>query len=122
MTEQERDIYDEAVDYFTAHPDEIPNAWCRPTTYPYGILFGFASKKRDVGTPDGPGSRCGCITEVATGKYNAETQEATLFIQSCRGVPRGGTQILVESLPIFRDINRELDKMLYRDVPRGKGK
>jgi len=62
------DKYSRAVEYLTAHPEEIPQAWSRQDVHPYGCLFSFAAPDDNAvditGTVSSQGQTCGCLTMI----------------------------------------------------------
>ena len=125
-----KDRYDEAVEYLTAHPEEIYKSWANPYCEPGGCLFGFYTKEPAAYIWDAYGSACGCLTQAKAGQvvvYNkckielrAFTQELTDEIRNDPRIPNSPpNQGLAESiaycktwapvLPVFAEYRRKLD-------------
>jgi hypothetical protein len=103
-----KDRYDKAVAYLTKHPDEIIHAWRNPEGEPGGRLFQF------VGTTDGYGESCGCLTEVKDGIRRAQTPALTKAIRADIRIPKGPQWLTAKDLPVFAEWQRRLDKELNR--------
>lgn len=105
------DIYDEAVEYLTKHPEKIEEAWNYTDARVGGILFEYT----------GPG--CGCLTQVKTGSelFKGPTPELEEAIRADPRIPLGVDSITVESLPVFAEWRRRLDKELGRRPPDSCG-
>lgn len=115
MTTKTKDKYDEAVEYLTEHPEEILQAWYLPSGAPEPdhighCLFGI------VATHESIGSHCGCLTQIAAcGHYpEAETPELTKAIRADMRIPKKGSLVTVEDLPVFAEWQRRIDKELGR--------
>ena len=84
-----KDKYEEAVEYFVKHPDEILNAWFSPAEHKYGCLFQFCnpSGSQYENRPDG--RRVGCLTMVRNGIIypDAWTDELTQAIRVDNRLP-----------------------------------
>ena len=107
-----KDKYDEAIAYLTEHPEEIYRAWHTCGTHPHGCLFEFCS-------PDGSnnkradGEKCGCLTMVrGLSKIGgvAWTDALTEEIRTDERLPKSGSEITVEHLPVFAEWQRRLDR------------
>ena len=113
----EPDGYDDAVEYLTAHPEEIHIAWAAHSNYPAGALFRFASRS-------GGGERvergvCGCLTMIrgGGGRWIAATPELDLAIRQDERIPMDGAEITPDHLPIFAGWQRRIDRELGRTPP-----
>jgi hypothetical protein len=103
-----KDQYDKAVAYLTKHPDKIIYAWENPDGELGGRLFQF------MGTTDGYGESCGCLTQVKSGIRRAKTPALTKAIRADARIPEGPQWITVNDLPVFAEWQRRLDKELKR--------
>ncbi len=99
-----RDKYDEAIDYLTESPDEILDAWDEALYHSAGDLFRYC----------GDGYRCGCLTQVKAGQYEAATPELTTEIRADHRIPSDPESITVLDLPVFAEWQRRMDKMGIR--------
>jgi hypothetical protein len=107
------DRYELAVDYLTAHPEEIREAWENAYTHPHGCIFKYAAPHEWMRTPSG--EKCGCLTMVRGGAYVAATPELTAMIRADERLPGGsGDGITVDHLPVFAGWQRRLDHLLNR--------
>ena len=108
------DKYDKAIEFLTDHPEKIPIAWSDPIQYEGGCLFQFA-------TPTGKYNArlrdAGCLTQihgspkVMAGDLNPVLVEQIVADQR---IPSKSEDITVESLPVFAEWQRRLDKELNR--------
>jgi hypothetical protein len=129
-----KDKYDHAIDYLTANPEEIYEAWASPGAYEGrgGELFGFvapdwtdcsASAKYE-GMRSGT---CGCLQQIRAakvedGKDGTSGHAAMAYwnrlwdlIASDRRIPVSGSDITVEDLPVFAEWQREVDEKRKQD-------
>jgi hypothetical protein len=108
------DKYDAAVEYLTAHPDEIFHAWQKPG-HPHHNLFApvTPSGMYECRTDD---KTCGCLTMIRfCNSYVAHTDRLTRFIRDDNRIPQGGSEVTVDHLPIFAGWQRRIDKELGRE-------
>lgn len=114
------DSYDEAIDYFTQHEDEISQAWQSPKTHRYGYLFGFLTPNRDSCLRS-DGLQCGCPTSVKNQSHVAWTDELTLAILQDEYIPRYFNSMIgqarLDAMPYIADAQRLADKLLGRSEP-----
>lgn len=114
-----KDKYDKAIEYLTANPREIFNAWGCPNTHVAGCLFmpagpttGFL--KDDVWPMRKDGLLCGCLTTIRQNGGHfprlAWTDELTQEILQDTRIPDDCTLITVSDLPVFAEWQRRLDK------------
>lgn len=96
------DKYDEQIACLTLNPARIVDAWALGD-----CLFQGASHDGEVGP-------YGCLTMVRTGAWNAATPELTEQIRNDMRIPSNCFGITVESLPVFAEWQRRLDKELGR--------
>lgn len=114
------DVYDKAIAFLRKHPERIYRAWVDPTREPGGALFSFTSRSRkaELSRETHPiyGDRmsCGCLTQIRGGDYAAPTKALTAAIRDDERIPAISTLIDVESLPVFAEWQRRLDKELGR--------
>ena len=102
------DKYDKAIEYLTDHPSEIERAWNNPRNHEMGCLFTYAQH------PVFDRFMCGCLTQIREGGMGAQTKELTKAIRADRGIPFRAEDITVETLPVFAEWQRRLDKELGR--------
>lgn len=100
------DKYDEAIAVLTAdpRPENITGAWSCPWLHEAGCLFKMVS------------DRCGCLTQVRNTPYeynqnidpklNAIIEE----IAADERIPKISHEITIESLPVFAEWQRRLDR------------
>ena len=111
------DIYDEAVDYLTEHPDEILECWNNPYRMRAGILFTHVSARASI---DVEFMRCGCLTQVAMERdlddpsYRADTNALTDAIRADASIPKHPEDIQAADLTTFARWQRRIDKDLGR--------
>lgn len=117
--DKKMDRYDEAVAYFQGitnvvdFREAISHAWNWPSSVKGGCLFLFC-------TPDGmprvksglDGTRCGCLTEVRAGFKIAWTTDLTNRIFADERIPNSAEDITPESLSVFAEWRRIIDKEL----------
>lgn len=110
------DIYDEAVEYLTQHPEKIPDAYSFSEETMGGALF------QDV-TPTGrhdfvmqPGfKRFGDLVSIKRDeRYIAPTQQLTDLIRFDPRLPKEMEDISVAMLTVFAEWQRHLDKIIPR--------
>lgn len=107
---RERDKYDEAIEYLTAHPEAIAWAWMAPLKAPGGCLFQFATQS---GYAVGGGRCCGCLTTIKSGIHVACNDFLTDAIRADERIPLSHL-VTFEHLPIFADWQRRIDAILDR--------
>ena len=103
---QQKDAYDEAIEYLTAHPNEILDAWDYPARKPGGVLFSIVSKNNAM--------CCGCLVQIAGCAFKAQTPELTAAILADKRIPTNRESIRVEDLPVFAEWQRRIDHELGR--------
>lgn len=114
-----KDKYDEAVEYLTAHPEVISEAWNRPHKTRGGCLF---MPTDVVYNEDFQEARCGCLTQIrrSEGIYsNGPTPELTAAIRADERIPKTKETITVDSLPVFAEWQRRIDTELNRSEVKG---
>ncbi len=71
-------------------------------------LFNFASNlDRQI-------NHCGCLTHIACGYMEAQTEELTQAIRNDPRIPGDSEYITLDDLPVFAEWQRRLDKELNR--------
>lgn len=98
------DKYDKEIAELTANPNEIYMHWVCASP-----LFQFATR-RSLGSLIG----CGCLTQVRSLAFEAETPELTASVRADKRIPKYAQDISVEDLPVFAEWQRRLDKELKR--------
>lgn len=93
-----KDMYDEAIDYLTQHPEQIGLAWSSPSKHVAGCLFKFVSDE----------SNGGCLTmihsapsEFTGGKWHCE-------IVADDRIPDSSYDIRVKDLLVFAEWQRKI--------------
>jgi len=133
-TIREPDVYDEAIEYLTAHPEDIYDAWASPGAYEGrgGELFGFVAPQWDdshYSVKDRNGVRvgtCGCLQQIREAKgegFDGTSGHAVMSywnrlwdaIASDRRIPSDASDITVEDLPVFAEWQREIDEKRKQD-------
>jgi hypothetical protein len=122
-TSAQGDYYDQAVAHFTAHPEEIEEAWKTEGgvtgTHRFGRLFSHLSTDRTDGY-------CGCPSMVKAGAV-AASAPLTKAVRALPLLPArfDGSEepgecdpLTVESLPAFAAAQRLADDMLGRTPPQ----
>lgn len=99
-----KDKYDEAIDYLTANPTLVGEAWNDPRRSPGGCLFIYAER--------GESNHCGCLTQVRKGILPAQTPKLTAEIRADERIPCYPADITIEMLPVFAEWQRRLDREL----------
>lgn len=92
-----KDKYDRAVEYLTQYPENISGAWGAGIT-----LFQYC----------GDGQYFGCLTEVKSLCFPAETEKLTKAIRLDNRIPKKGCDIKPEHLHVFAEWQRRLDREL----------
>jgi len=107
------DKYDKAIAYLEgcngSFESEVDRAWSTPFDHPAGCLFSIVAKdyygKHDTG----------CLTMIRrTEDFRAETDELTEAIRTDERIPTSAMDITHESLPVFAEWQRRLDRELNR--------
>jgi hypothetical protein len=102
-----KDKYDIAVEYLTAHPEQILAAWEDPSTHSAGCLFAFATADQD--------DACGCLTTIRRyARERAATESLTLAIRADKRIPCNASDIAPANLPVFAEWQRKIDAALDR--------
>jgi hypothetical protein len=107
-TPTEPDKYDEAIAFLTANPGRIYDAWASPAYMRGGCLFAW------VGVHGYNGTNAGCLTQVHSGYRVGCTEELTKAIREDMRIPMGVRDVTADSLPVFAEWQRRLDKELNR--------
>lgn len=114
------DIYDKAIDHLKQNPSQIPEVWDDPKSHFSGVLF-------QAVTPDGLGQTneygeyCGDICEIHSNMAVAWTDELTEQILEDYRIPEifashnNIPRITVDSLQLFAEWQRKIDKALSRN-------
>jgi len=102
--------YDDAVEYLTAHPEEISSAWKNPLNRRGGSLFAFASKNGMSQS----NQKVGCLTAIRTPDssfFVSEcSSEITEAIRADSRIPLWCDDTIVDSLPVFAEWQERLDR------------
>ena len=103
------DKYDKAIEFFTKYPNMICEKWSDPSSM-HGCLFQFA-------TPTGNmNGSSGCLTLIR--KYDIlfvpDRPDLTEEIRKDVRIPLFSDEIRVETLSVFAEWQRRLDKELKR--------
>jgi len=127
-----KDKYDLAIDYLTAHPEDIHDAWQSPGTWKGkgGELFGFVgpdwkSSSNAASSDQGPGT-CGCLQQIRKAKkdgYDGTSGSMKMSywerlwdkIADDRTLPSDADEITVADLPVFAAWQREIDEKRKQD-------
>lgn len=98
------DKYDLAIESLTANPEKIHEAWNDPTRFKEGCLFMYADNSS------------GCLTQIRyqPWRYGRRLAQATEIVADER-IPEDPNEITVETLPVFAEWQRRLDKELGED-------
>lgn len=103
------DKYDKAIEYFQGLNGEFKaersRIWGVPHSHPSGCLFEFAHRSLRPTYP-------GCLSMIRNGSFEAETDELTREIKVDERIPRTEHLITLESLPVFAEWQRRLDREL----------
>lgn len=121
----ERDAYDDAVEYLTANPERIDDAWWirgsvrDPRTEAAKCLFRYVTP---TGGPElSDGLECGCITQIRGIQRHAYTPGLTAEIRSDERLPKFSLDITPGNLPVFAEWQRRIDRELNRTPPQRIG-
>ncbi len=113
------DKYDKAVAWLTKNPNYIYSAWDRAFCCPiadsnYWSKEQIEAHEKAACLFENCGS--GCLTQVAHGDgIIAGTRELTRAIRADKdNIPRGGSAITAEDLPLFANWRRRIDKELAK--------
>lgn len=116
------DKYDKAIEYLTANPNHIPDAWLLMPRDHFSpdldfeprCLFEYVAK--DPFSND-TNEHIGCLTQIrANAGIIAETPELTEAIRADERIPRGVGRINVDNLHVFAEWQRRIDTELGRPV------
>jgi hypothetical protein len=108
-----KDKYDEAIEYLQLMPKEMIYAWNGPRGHSAGILFSFCSSDRRSKYKNA--NVIGCLTLIRQKDYYiAETPALTAAIQADERMPDHEDKITIDSLPVFAEWQRRIDKELNR--------
>jgi hypothetical protein len=112
--ESEMDAYQQAVEYLTANPGEIYEAWEGHRRAIGGCLFMAASQSGSI-----TGTGCGCLMMIRSSIIcsRAATPELTVAIQNDRRIPGNPREMTVDDLPVFAGWQRRIDQILGRTPP-----
>lgn len=106
------DAYQQAVEWLTDHPKKICGAWHPSRQEPGYCLFGFATKTRLAE------ESCGCLTMIRySEEYGTPIPGLAEVIRGDERLPADSGEITVDSLPVFAQWQRYLDKVLEREPP-----
>lgn len=96
-----KDKYDLAIENLTASPEKIYETWNDPLSVDDGCLFMYADKNS------------GCLTQIRARpfRYGSKLAQAAEIADDER-IPIDPTEITVESLPVFAEWQRRLDREL----------
>jgi len=128
-----KDKYDHAIDYLTAHPEDIEAAWGNPSDYEGkgGELFGFVGP--DWKSSNNPAfherletGTCGCLQQIraafkagsdGTSGHMEMSHWPRLWqkIADDRSLPYDSGKITVADLPVFAMWQREIDEKRKQD-------
>lgn len=109
------DYYDDAVAYLTEHPECIGKAWMlhRHVSEIGGLLFGFVTPSREMSRVE-----CGCLTTIRCDDDDvAWTKSLTQAIRADERIPSKDKDITPETLPVFAEWQRKIDRELNRTPP-----
>lgn len=96
-----KDKYDLAIEFLTANPEQIPDAWNIPWSHEAGCLFAYTN------------SSSGCLTQIrGTPDYYGGTLAQAAEIAADERIPENSSKITVKSLPVFAEWQRRLDREL----------
>ena len=109
-----KDRYDRAVDFLTKYPEQIEECWGRANSYvdEFGEdALGIEAHKIAGCLFENCGEGAtGCLTQISV-DYGlvAATPEMTKAIREDDRIPRHGSWIAVEDLPVFAEWRRRID-------------
>jgi len=102
--------YDEQIAYLKENPDAIYSHWDRPTQF--GPLF-----KKVTLEPRIINFKCGCLTQIRNdvdkfayiqGEMNFDLTDE---IRNDERIPKHGSYITIEDLPVFKEWQERIDKL-----------
>lgn len=112
------DKYDEAIAYLLAQEDfhdAVKTSWSNPLFIKAGCLFQYVTPSGEL-ERDCDGLICsGCLTIVRAGIRRACTPELTDRIRADNRLPDSPDKITKESLPVFAEWQRELDRTIRQN-------
>lgn len=108
--------YGDAIEYLTAHPEAIEEAWSNTRDGRGGCLFAFASRNGEyqVGV--------GCLTMIRGSEkddVNCESEfskEITREIRKDRRLPVSVEDITIASLSVFREWQQRFDVLAAKEI------
>lgn len=105
------DRYAVAYRFLKAHPEQITDAWSRPSTHVAGCLFQFCTPSGGVELRPFDGRICGCATQVKREgcfSYVAWTHELTAHIRGL-DLPSNPDSLTVDHLWTLVELQRHMD-------------
>lgn len=102
-----KDKYAKQVERLTHNPEKIHYEWRNSIG-----IFQFVGEQCDIKNQAGS---CGCLTMIAGDDgFVAPTPELTVAIRADKRIPHTSRKITVESLPVFAEWRRRIDKELAK--------
>jgi hypothetical protein len=98
-----KDKYDLAIEILKKDPTMITEAWSNPEHHEAGCLFMWACKSM------------GCLTLIRKYQEFSSQFPQVAEIAKDERIPTRPNQITIESLPVFAEWQRRLDKELGED-------
>ena len=110
-----KDKYDKAIEFLTECPDQILNAWDYPEIHEAGSLFQYVAMSSSDYISES-GGNIGCLTMIKKdpGFFVAKTKILTEEIIKDERMPDDANKITVDSLSVFAEWQRRIDKELGR--------
>jgi hypothetical protein len=104
------DKYDRAIEYLTAHPEDIFHAWASAPVHEDETdpdIRGVEDMRcLFAATSEG----CGCLTQIRCGLLGP-TPEITEAIRADHRIPYDEREITVDDLPVFAEWQRKIDAL-----------
>lgn len=137
LPKRRKDKYDRAIEHLLAQPDfkqAVLSAWSYPAAdedepNPAHCLFQSASPSGQEDERSPAGERIGCLTQIRITNSSREylplvawTPELTKEIAEDESIPMSVDEVTPESLPVFAEWQRKLDRTIRRKLKATKKK
>lgn len=111
------DKYAKAIEFLTERPNEIYAAWSSPRNHFAGCLFQYASPRGGLSDCPVMLKSSGCLTQIRS--FNGDRvvhgrTDLTEQILADTRIPKHESKITLDTLPVFAEWQRILDKELGR--------
>lgn len=105
------DKYDKAIQYLRANPSEIYRAYSYCESHQAGCLFQFVTK---TGRSSERHHGCLCLLRFDPNLFWCDVKSLDIEIKNDTRIPIYGSDITVDNLHIFAELQRKIDVVLER--------